>query len=538
MNKKLLISASIFLSFTISVKAQKRAETIKGTVSFVSARNVYVKFASTKNIKTGDTLFINRNSNVFPALFVTNKSSSSTVCRSLLEEKMEVGSELIARIQLIIKSEKEDRPLPAEVPVIPPNAPVLIPEEESEGPELKQKIRGRISAASYSNISSFRTSHRMRYALSFRGKNLGGSKLSTDLYLTFRHTLGEWEKVKQDLGRALKVYALSATYDFTPNTRLTLGRKINPRLTSVGAIDGIQFEKGFGNFLIGAVAGTRPDFSNYGFNPRLLQYGAYGSYSMGKDSQRSTSTFGFMEQTNAGKTDRRFAYFQHSGQLGKKIHLFSSFEIDLYQLRNRQVSNQPRLTNLYVSLSYRLSKKLRFSAAYDSRRNIIYYESYQRFIDQLIEDETRQGLRLGFTFRPTKNITWGVNGGLRFQQSGINRSVNLNTYLSLNKMNWLPFRTTLRASILETGFLNSRIYGIYFSKPLLNRKINLEWYYRNVNYLYSKSEVGTAVQQHIAGLNLSWRLTKKLSAHLFFESTLDKNNPTLSRVNLRLIKRF
>ena len=528
----------LLLAFSIG-KLQSQTEIItqKGTVSFVSAKNVYVKFASTKDLNIGDTLLFNQNSKLIPALIISNKSSSSTVCTPIIERKFQKNEELTARIIKEITETVVDEVLPPEATADQPNTPVVTPEED-EIPVIKQQIRGRISAASYSSLSNYRNRHRMRYAVSFKGNNLGGSKFSTDAYVTFRHTLGEWAEVKNNIGRALKVYSLAASYDFTPSMRLTLGRKINPKLSSVGAIDGAQFEKSFGNLLVGAVAGTRPDYSNYGFNLDLFQYGAYVSLSPGKKNSFGHTTLGFMEQSNNSMVDRRFAYFQHSGRLTKQLHLFSSFEVDLYENINNQISNKPQLTNLYVSLRYRFSRTLRLSASFDSRKNIIYYESYKNFIDQLIEDETRQGLRFGFSFRPVKNVTWGINAGMRFQKSTKNTSRNINTYVSLSQIPWLPFRTTIRASILETNFINSRIYGIRFSKPLIKKKLNSELYYRNVNYLYKNSESGTAVRQHIAGINLSYRINRKLSWHIFYEGNFDKNNPTFTRINTRIIHRF
>ena len=534
---KCIIPTLLLVITMSSMQAQTEIILQKGTVSFVSSKNVYVKFDNTKELTIGDTLLWNQNSRLLPALVITNKSSSSTVCEPIIERKFKKGEELTARIIKAIIVEKEEVVLPRDNKEFPPNTPVLTPDEDEEV-GIKQKIRGRVSVASYSSLSNYRNRHRMRYAFSFRGDNLGGSKLSTDAYVTFRHTIGEWDAVKNNIGRALKVYSLSASYDFTPDTRLTIGRKINPKLSSVGAIDGTQLEKSFGKILVGAVAGTRPDYSNYGFNLNLFQYGAYMSLSSSQKNKFGHTTFGFMEQSNNGLIDRRFTYFQHSGQLTKQLHLFSSFEVDLYEKINNQINNQPQLTNLYVSLRYRFSKTLRLSASFDSRKNIIYYESYKSFIDQLIEDETRQGLRFGFTFRPIKNITWGINTGMRFQNSGKNTSRNFNTYVSLGKMPWLNLRTTIRASLLETDFLNSFIYGIRFSKPLVKKKLNAELYYRNVNYLYKNSDAGTAVRQHIGGLSLSYRLTRKLSWHVFYEGTFDKNNPTFSRINMRLIKRF
>ena len=120
----------------------------------------------------------------------------------------------------------------------------------------------------------------MRYAFLLRGNNLGNSRFSIENYITFRHTINEWEEVKDNLNRALKVYSLALRYDFNKTSSLTIGRKINPKISSMGAIDGIQFEAGKGNFILGAIIGSRPDYLDYGLNFNLFQYISYYFYSV------------------------------------------------------------------------------------------------------------------------------------------------------------------------------------------------------------------------------------------------------------------
>ncbi len=519
----------------------------QGAVSFVSSRNVYAKFSSTKGIEVGDTLFIKKEGNLLPALLVDNKSSTSTVCTPLIEEQMALKDEVFARIVKVKetpKPEKKDKKedtssttADLEKPVTDkPNVTVITPDEDREEPLFKEKTSGRISVASYSNMSDYRNTHRMRYAFNYRGNHLKNSRFSTESYITFRHTLGEWSEVQENLGRALKVYALSATYDFDSTSNITLGRKINPRMSSVGAIDGLQYEKGLGKFILGAVAGSRPDYSNYGLNLNLFQVGAYASYVSREPGKYQQSTFGFIEQRNKTETDRRFIYFQHSGELFKHLNLFSSFEVDLYEKINGEAHSMIRLTNLYLSLRYRVTRNLRLSASYDNRRNIIYYESYKTFIDQLIEDETRQGVRLGFSYRPFKLITWGVNAGWRFQQDNANVSKNLNTYLNLARVPVVNIRASLTANLLETNYIKSTIFGARLSRDIVKKILSMELYLRTVNYQYKSSE--NQVNQNIAGTSLSLRLLKKLTLYLYYEGTFDDRNQAYHRFNTRLIQRF
>lgn len=519
----------------------------KGAVSFVSSRNVYVKFSSTENINIGDTLFIQQNGKMIPALLVSNKSSTSTVCTPLLAKKMQSSDVVIARTTVMPKKpEAEDKkpPEPPEPPTVKEKVPatresnpVATPEEdEGGGPLLKEQVRGRVSVGSYSSLSDYQNTHRMRYAFLFRGDHLKNSKFSTDTYITFRHTLNEWAQVQENLGNALKVYALSVKYDFSPASSLSFGRKINPRISSVGAIDGLQYEQGVGNFIFGAIAGTRPDFADYSFNLDLLQAGAYASYVSGASGHVHQTTFGFLEQRNKSETDRRFVYFQHMGELLDNLNLFSSFEMDLYENINNQPGNTMRLSNLFVSLRYRLSRNWRFSLSYDNRKNIIYYESYKSFIDRLIEDETRQGLRFGASYRPFSFVTVGANASWRFQKSDINVSRNLNGYVNFSRIPALDMRASLTANFLQTNYLESRMFGARISKDIIKKKLDGDLYYRMVNYRYSSNE--TMVRQNIAGASLSLALLKQLTLYVYYEGTFDTRGQAYHRFNTRVIQRF
>ncbi len=99
-------------------------------------------------------------------------------------------------------------------------------------------------------------------------------------------------------------------------------------------MDGLQAEKTFNKITLGVVAGTRPDYTDYGFNKNLLQYGGYLAFDTKKDDIFTQSSLAFMEQMNNMKTDRRFLYFQHSSSLLKNLYFFGTFEVDLYKVQN------------------------------------------------------------------------------------------------------------------------------------------------------------------------------------------------------------
>ncbi|MBK8702299.1 MAG: hypothetical protein IPN33_00910 [Saprospiraceae bacterium] len=415
-----------------------------------------------------------------------------------------------------IKDKIEEAPVAGKQNAVAEETPT--PDAQGEK-KIKQDINGRISAASYSNLSSYSgDSHRMQYTFSMQANHIGDSKLSIENYITFRHTIGEWNEVQENLGNALKIYSLDAKYDFNPTTNLVFGRKINSKISSMGAIDGLQFEKGMGRFLVGALAGSRPDYADYGINPDLLQFGAYVGLVSADKEKFQQSTLAFVEQKNNGQTDRRFIYFQHSDALMKNLNIFVSAELDLYKKINNEIQNTASLTNIYFSLRYKLSKKINISASYDNRKNIIYYESYKNFIDQLIDDETRQGLRFNINYRPLKKLTVGANASWRFQKSGANDAKNLNAYLTYSRIPGLNASATLSANLLQTGYLDSKIFGLKIAKDIIAGKFNGEIYYRYVDYQYKNYEF--SVNQHIAGLSFAVNITRKLGFYILLRGVL------------------
>ena len=77
MKHAIMILASLLLS-VIGLKGQRQASPLEGTVSFITSKNVYVKFDRTDQIEIGDTLQLAATDS--PCLLVSNKSSSSCVC--------------------------------------------------------------------------------------------------------------------------------------------------------------------------------------------------------------------------------------------------------------------------------------------------------------------------------------------------------------------------------------------------------------------------------------------------------------------------
>jgi hypothetical protein len=542
--RKILFAFYILL-FSTALYGQPRSGSITGKVSFIGPANIYVKFLSTSGISAGDTLFTVSGNNLIPALRVNNLSSTSCVCTPFSVTKFSMGDQIFTRNITGTKKtadkivEKETKETTAKDTLTN-----ITPVKSKTNPDaLKQKIKGSVSAYSYTYFANASTpsTTRFRYTLNLDAENIGNSKFSVENYMSFNHKLGDWAPLKSDLFNDLKIYSLALRYDPDKTTHISIGRRINPRISSIGAMDGLQFEKSFNNFSLGAVAGTRPDYTDYGFNKNLFQYGAYFSYDVINSTSYNQSSAAVMQQTNSGKTDRRFLYFQQSNSLGKNLYFFGTFEVDLYKLKTDSLNpsghalNTFSPTGLYLSLRYRMSNKLSFSGSYDARKNVIYYETYKTFIDRILETEFRQGYTFQGSYRITNSLTLGVTSGYRFLKSDPHPSKNINGYLTYYQIPGVKLSVTITGTYLESSYLNSKIIGGTISRDLLEGKLQTSVGYRYVDYIYPESL--TKQIQHIGDMSFFWLFSKKMSFSLNYEGTFEKGD-RYHMVFLQLRRRF
>ncbi len=532
------ITSIFFLSFiSLELNSQALNQSLAGKVSFITPQNVYVRFKTTEGISNGDTLFMFSNSKSMPVMVVNNLSSTSCVCTLLTSKNVTVSQDILAKGKgKPLKSEnKSTEKIIKEV-----NIQVVLQDTSKKRPkpsELKQKINGSISVYSYMNFSNTlaKNSTQLRYNYTLDARNIGDSKFSVENYITFRHKLGDWSLVKSDIFNALKVYTFAVNYEPDKSTRITLGRTINYKISSIGAMDGLQVEKTFNKFSLGMLAGTRPDYNDYGFNSKLLQYGGYLAFDTKKEDSFSQSSLAFMEQMNNMKTDRRFLYFQHSNSLLTNVYFFSTFEIDLYKVKLFIPQNTFDLTSFYLSLRYRITRNLSITGSYDQRKNVLFYETYKSLLDSVYQNERRQSLRLQANYRITQNLTLGLESGYRFIKSDPHPSRNLYGYLSYVQVPGLRVSITLTGTYLESAYMNGKVLGADISKDFLTGKLQTSLGYRHEDYSLPESQ--QKILQNIGEMNVYYQITRKLSFSLNYEGTFEKHDK-YNRVNLQIRKRF
>ena len=523
----------ILLLFGLStVAAAQQGEWIKGSVTFTSAANVYVRFDNTAGISEGDTLYAEIDGKSKAALVVKKKSTLSCVTVPI-----ETGINWIQGIVIsYFKKAEVNAVLPGATP------PVVVTEEAigtdtTASPKDKTKIRkplvnGRFSASTNASLSDGADYQRIRLGFNFNVNNIGGGYFSTQNYITYRHRYG----VDQQTGfyDDFKIYALAIGYDRNGHS-VYVGRRISNRIANLGAIDGIQYEKKIGNWVAGIFAGSRPDHINYTYNPNLLQGGVMlGFEHQGEKSSTQTSV-AWVEQRNSGKVDRRFAYLQHNSSLGKNINVFGSLEVDMFQNVRDTIQHKLQLTGAYFSVRYRPFRSFNITASYDNRRNVIFYESQRTYIDQLLNQETRQGYRLQAGWQVWRNINLNASVFYRYQENQIKPTKNQVFSVNLSRFPLNNMTLNLNLNTLESYYFKGNIYGARLNQSILKGKLGLEYNYRKVDYTFFGGE--QRLKQDIAGFSASINMAKMTTLILSYEGTFEPSRQ-YHRYFITAIQRF
>ena len=174
--------------------------------------------------------------------------------------------------------------------------------------------------------------------------------------------------------------------------------------------------------------------------------------------------------------------------------------------------------------------------SYDSRKRVLYYETFQDDIERLLNDDiARQGVRFRINFRPINTLVTGVSYAKRFQNDMQNKSDNINGFVTLTQIPNIGGRLSLSYNINVSNYLESTILSIKHSRYLIKDKLYSDFYYRFVhyNYLISNNSLG----QNYLGTFLSYNINKKLVFSLTGEVSFF-NQEKIYRINVRLLQRL
>lgn len=532
-----LYTLFVFLFFTIVLYAQD-AQVLIGKVSFISGENVYLKFENTHFINIGDTIYLlnKQGAQQKSLLKITAKSSTTIVATNLGNNAIKIGD------QFEYKFIKEKQVTIAKPLELASSQLVLVVDpakiDTTTAMVKKEPIpiiyNGRFTLSHLGNYATDSNGNgsRQMVTLLLNTQNSFVKGLSTETYLNYASYGLNANGQSGNKDNQFRVYNLALKYNWGKSNELVLGRRFNYRLSSLGAIDGVQFEKGINNFYFGGIAGYRPDLYDFSFNSNLMQYGGYLGFSQSNKQFNSSTSVGIIAQSLLGKTDRRYAALQHNTNI-QKFNFFLSSELELFN----PINNQYRISSLYSSMSYRFQPGFTFLVSYDSRKTIIYYESYLTEASRyLLEDLNREGLRVRVNFKISKNAFSGISLTNRFQSDGKNASQNYNAFLNLTKLPFINGALYISANSNQSQIVKTQTVMGRYQIAFLKEKLQANFYYRYQNMQYVNWNQVQHINQY-AGFNANYHVNNKLSFNTFVEMASLPNGKT-SSIGLSCVKRF
>ncbi len=282
MNKKyleilFLIIVLIFSSATLMAKEIRSKK--DGKISFITSQNIYIKFENTEGISTGDTAYYNHKGKFIPVMVVQFLSSTSCSGKKISGINLKIGDNVtvwsLNDEPEVVTNKKAGNEKDSNL--VNDIQQQEIRKDKFKIPVHRSNFYGSFTANSLSGFANYANSvgtQRWRYTLNLHAENINDSPFSFTNYMNFSYLTSNWSNIKTNVFNNLKIYDLSLGYKVN-NFSIWLGRHMNNNISSVGPIDGLQIEKGFGKFAFGGVIGSRPDFLHLGLNSNLFEFGAY-----------------------------------------------------------------------------------------------------------------------------------------------------------------------------------------------------------------------------------------------------------------------
>jgi len=491
---------------------------IFGKISFLSNQNVYVSFEETVNLIPGDTLYQNNGNQRQIALIVESASSKSCITHAYLNQNFVVGQVVYfidKKVENALNNSSSGKIGGSNTfnQIIEKNNPTVN--------QTKEHFDARFNvSANGSREEGLANYDRLRSSFNLEYQNINNGRFSWEHYLTFNQRLGASNLVNS-FNENFKIYSGSLNMQIGTNSSVSFGRRMNNRMANIGASDGVQAETKKRNMIYGIFLGSRPDVLDYSFNTNLTQFGGFLAFEKDSEKGQTQTSVAIAEQKYYGETDRRFLYFQHSNTKIKNLNFFYSIELDLYQKIDSVKSNALHLTSSYFTIRYRPSIKFNISMSYDNRRNVIYYESYKSFIDQLINQETRQGYRLQLNYRPNNVINTSVSAFYRYQSNKVEPTKNYFASVNINKIPGLGGYAFLNYNWMNTYYFDGGILSVNYMKDLFKGFLSTEINYKKIKYQFFNQDVNNQLNQDIFGSSISIFGKGKTTVMFTYEMTFE-----------------
>jgi hypothetical protein len=501
-------------------KLQRRA----GTVSFVTSKNVYLKFETTGGLVKEDTVFTKRNGKIIPLAVVKFISSNSCAGEKIGSVDIAVGDAVF-----IMVPEVKPESIPKITSATEKDSNLTVSDNKVNKTAARQikkerpDFYGSLNVNSFSNYANYPNSvglQRYSYSLNLSAEKINGSSLSFSNYMYLSYLSNDWHDVRSNVFNNLKIFDLALNYSIN-GYNLWFGRHINYSVSNIGPVDGLQAEKKIDSFSLGAILGSRPDFYNMGINSKYFEYGIYVNRSDTINNGTIQNTVAYFEQTYQSKTDRRFLYFQHNNNIASNINIFASSEINLFKVQNNIESSDFSLTSLFLMTQFTPIRSISLNLSYDARRSVVYYQTFKSFIDSLFTNELRQGYRVSVFLRPVTGTFINLSSGYSYQKGDLKPSRNYNLSVTQTEIPILLISANLSFNRIFSNYQDGSIYSVTLSKFIPFNVTTFSVGFSNLKYNFGTST--PSLSQKEATVQITTRIFYSLFFNFYYEGDFDGN---------------
>jgi len=507
----------VLMFFLSVVSLFPQAKQIIGTVTYYSSQNFYVRFEDASQLAIGDTLWVS--SSTTAAGIIKFLSSQSAACSYIGRDSIPVQTSVYVLSKRTTPSNTTTGSQIGETGV----RKDLHPKGTNETLEENLfDISGRISLRSFTNYSSYSPhtqNQYWRYGLSLRSQRVGMKNLEFQSSATYGYR-ADALKNSGSIWNNLKVYDFFFSFKPEPSLVIQAGRIRNQNLYSLATFDGLLMNYSFSHFSAGAFFGSHPDWQTMGLNIKLLEFGAFVSREDQINGVFLFNNLSFANQTNTGKTDRRYIYFLNRTRT-KDFALSFSSEVDLYQVESGIPKSIFKPTSIFASALYRFDRKLSVDLSYDARKTVYYFETFKSSIDSILDARMRQGLRLGAYYQLLRTLSISLNGGFATQTNDLHPSFHGGTSVTVNELTTLDFSLTGDFTYLQSNYLNGFAYGLRVAKSFNEYNLDAGLALRRVDYLFVRN-TSDGVAQNIIDADVNWFAFNNLSLSLMYEFVSEK----------------
>lgn len=422
----------------------------QATITYVASEGVYLNAGTLRGLQIGDTLSVRRKGMHVGQIVVTNLSSGSSAAIAIDDSSSIQAGDMVML---------PDRHI-SEIVIARDDSEHIIstPRSLRSG---GSRLDGEIALSNYwhnDQTGSDLSWTQPGLLLNFEVSRIG----SSDLTLRVKHrsranfrsrTLGTSFDNKRWSHR---LYELTLTNENSQSTtEWAIGRVNTPYVRGVGFVDGGYFARAINDkWKVGLAGGTAANRSDYGYDFDRRKAGVFVAYETGSyQKQRFAASMALSTEYDKAVVSRDFLYVQTSFMRGRGLATYHSLELDLNRnWRYDRIRERVTLSNYFGSARLSLHRSTSIELGYDTRKNILYFET-RNIPDSLFDESINRGFRAAITIRFNERIRLRGSGGVRFREGSLADGKHGSLGLFLRKFPGRRLATSVHLSYVRTQLL-------------------------------------------------------------------------------------